>query len=287
MMSFTKMHGAGNDFIMMETVDTRRDWSLLAIKMCDRHFGIGADSLILILPSDKADFQMRTFDADGLEAETCGNGIRCLAKYAFENGQISSGAHCISVETITGVSEIRLSRSGDRLIGIQVSMNRPEFRAANIPVTVELRKEGIVYIKSMLGYPINIDGKDILLNLVSMGNPHAVYFTSQPVSDFPLTQLGPKVEHLKIFPNRTNFEVARVLRRKQIEVRVWERGVGETLACGSGACAVAVAARLYDYIDNEVDIKLPGGIVPVAWDGNDEVWMSGPAEKVFTGEWPE
>ncbi|MAG14390.1 MAG: diaminopimelate epimerase [Dehalococcoidales bacterium] len=286
-MSFTKMHGAGNDFIMMETVDTRRDWSLLAIKMCDRHFGIGADSLILILPSDKADFQMRTFDADGLEAETCGNGIRCLAKYAFENGQISSGTHCISVETITGVSEIRLSRSGDRLIGIQVSMNRPEFRAANIPVMVELRKEGIVYIKSMLGYPINIDGKDILLNLVSMGNPHAVYFTSQPVSDFPLTQLGPKVEHLKIFPNRTNFEVARVLRRKQIEVRVWERGVGETLACGSGACAVAVAARLYDYIDNEVDIKLPGGIVPVAWDGNDEVWMSGPAEKVFTGEWPE
>ncbi len=287
MISFTKMHGAGNDFIMVETGDARRDWSSLAIKMCDRHFGIGADSLILILPSDKADFQMRTFDADGTEAETCGNGLRCLAKYAFEKGQISPGADRIFVETVAGVSEIRLSRSGDRLIGIQASMGRPEFSAANIPVTVESGKAGIVDIKSMLGYPAGIDGKDLLLNLVSMGNPHAVYFTSQSVSDFPLSHLGPKIEHLAIFPNRTNFEVARVLSRGQIEVRVWERGVGETLACGSGACAVAVAARLYDYIDNEVDIKLSGGTLPVAWDGNGEVWMSGPAEKAFTGEWPE
>jgi len=287
MVSFTKMHGAGNDFIMVETGDARRDWSSLAIKMCDRHFGIGADSLILILPSDKADFQMRTFDADGTEAETCGNGLRCLARYVFEKRQISPGADLVSVETVAGVSEIKLSRSGNRLIGIQASMGHPEFSAANIPVAVESGKEGIVDIMSMLGYPVGIDGRDLLLNLVSMGNPHAVYFTSHPVSDFPLSQLGPKVEHLAIFPNRTNFEVARVLSRGQIEVRVWERGVGETLACGSGACAVTVAARLYDYIDNEVDIKLPGGTLPVAWDGSGEVWMSGPAEKVFTGEWPE
>jgi len=287
MISFTKMHGAGNDFIMVETGDARRDWSPLAIEMCDRHFGIGADSLILILPSDKADFQMRTFDADGTEAETCGNGLRCLARYVFEKEQISPGASRISVETIAGVNEIKLSRNGDRLTGIQASMGRPEFSAADFPAAVESGKAGIVDIKSMLGYPAGIGGRDLLLNLVSMGNPHAVYFTSQPVADFPLSHLGPKVEHLTMFPNRTNFEVARVLSRGQIEVRVWERGVGETLACGSGACAVMVAARLYDYIDNEVDIKLPGGTLPVAWDGSGEVWMSGPAEKVFTGEWPD
>ncbi len=139
----------------------------------------------------------------------------------------------------------------------------------------------------LMGYPVNVNGLDLHLNLISMGNPHAVYFSSDPVAEFPLSQLGPLVENLSIFPNRTNFEVARVLGRKEIEVRTWERGVGETQACGSGACAVTVAAHLYSYIDDKVDIKLPGGTLRVEWDGDGEVLMSGPAEKVFTGEWPE
>jgi diaminopimelate epimerase len=139
----------------------------------------------------------------------------------------------------------------------------------------------------MLQYPVCIDGLELQLNLVSMGNPHAIHFCQHPVSDFPLSQLGPKVEYLEIFPNRTNFEVARVINPQQIEVRVWERGVGETLACGSGACAVAVAAQLHGYIGNKVDIKLPGGILQVEWDGSREVMLSGPAEKVFTGEWQD
>ena len=137
-----------------------------------------------------------------------------------------------------------------------------------------------------MNYPVTVDGKALLLNFVSMGNPHAVYFWQQPVSDFPLSQLGPKVERLAIFPNRVNFEVANVISRQQIEARVWERAVGETLACGSGACAIAVAAQLHGYIDNKVDIKLPGGILQVEWDGVGEVLLSGPAEVVFSGEWP-
>ncbi len=287
MINFTKMQGAGNDFILVETSDIQRDWSPVALAMCDRHFGAGGDRLILVLPSDKADFKMRTFDADGTEAEACGNGIRCLVKLVSEEGLVSPEANRISVETIAGIREVKLDKRDGKLIGIQAGMGKPEFGADNIPVVVEQGRDNRVYIKSMLGYPISVDRANLLLNCLSMGNPHAVYFSSQPVSDFPLSRLGPKVEHLAIFPNRVNFEVARVMSRQQIEVRVWERGVGETLACGSGACAVAVAAQLYGYTENKVDIKLPGGILQVEWDGAGEVLLSGPAEKVFSGEWPE
>ncbi len=286
-MNFTKMQGAGNDFILVETGDIQRDWPSVARAMCDRHFGIGADSLILLVPSDKADFQMSTFNADGTEAEACGNGIRCLVKLAFEEGLVNPETSQMLIETIAGIREVKLDERDGKLIGIQAGMGKPEFGAANIPVVIEQGRDNIVYIKSMLSYPVSVDGADLLLNCLSMGNPHAVYFSSEPVADFPLSHLGPKVEHLAIFPNRVNLEVARVMSRQQIEVRVWERGVGETLACGSGACAVAVAAQLYGYTDNKVDIKLPGGILQVEWDGAGEVLLDGPAEKVFSGEWPE
>ena len=154
-------------------------------------------------------------------------------------------------------------------------------------IIIKPEEGSAVDIKTLLSYPVTIDGTDLLLNLVSMGNPHAVYFWQQPVADFPLTQLGPKVEHLSIFPNRTNFEVARVISRNQIEACVWERGVGETLACGSGACAITVAARLLGYVDNEVEINLRGGTLSVAWNGTGEVSLSGPAEIVFEGKWPD
>ena len=285
-MNFTKMQGAGNDFVMVETSDAQRDWTSVAKAMCERHYGIGADSLILILPSDKADFKMRTFDADGSEAETCGNGIRCLAKYVFDEGRISEDTERIKVEIVAGVRELKLDKQDGRVISVQAAMGRPAFGAEDIPVKIK-PGDRVVDIKSMMSYSVTINGTDLLLNLVSMGNPHAVCFPGGPMADFPLSQLGPKVENLDIFPNRTNFEVARILGRQQIEVRTWERGVGETLACGSGACAVAVAAQLYSYIDKKVDIKLLGGTLRVEWDGAGEVLMSGPAEKVFTGEWPE
>ena len=286
-MNFTKMHGAGNDFILVETNDTQRNWSKLAITMCDRHFGIGGDGLILVMPSDKADARMREFNPDGSEAEACGNGIRCLARFVFEKGLVGPEAEQISVETLAGIRKLKLLKKGNRLISIQAAMGKPAFGAQEIPVLLEQGGKKTVYIKLMLSYPVTVEGTDLLLNFVSMGNPHAVFFQKSPVADFPLTQLGPKVEHLSIFPRRTNFEIARVINRKQIEVRVWERGAGETLACGSGACAVAVAAQLYGYADKKVDIKLPGGTLQIEWDGAGEVLMSGPAETVFTGEWPE
>jgi diaminopimelate epimerase len=253
--------------------------------MCNRHFGIGGDGLLVVLPSDKADVQMREFNADGSEAEACGNGLRCVAKYAAYKGLVGAGAQQISVETMSGIREARLRRTKGKVIGIQVSMGKPEFRAKAIPVLVEPNQEGIVDIKPILDYPVTVDNKELLLNFVSMGNPHAVCFCKQPVSDFPLSRLGPAVEQHKLFPNRINFEVANVTNRQQIEVRVWERGVGETLACGSGACAVAVMAQLRGYIDNKVDIKLPGGTLSVEWDGIEEVLLDGPAEVVFSGEW--
>ena len=286
-MNFTKMQGAGNDFILVEANGVQQDWSQAAIAMCDRRFGIGADGLLLVSPSATAHFQMRVFNPDGSEAEACGNGLRCAAKYALDRGLAKADAQEILVETVAGIRKVKFNRAGDKVTNIQVSMGKPKFGAKDIPVTIESDKGNLLDIKPTLNYPINIDNWQLQLDFISMGNPHAVYFWQQPVADFPLDQLGPKVEQHKIFPNRVNLEVARVLSRQQVEVRVWERGVGETLACGSGACAVAVAAQRHGYIDNKVDIKLPGGILNVDWDGAGEVFLSGPAEVVFSGEWAE
>jgi diaminopimelate epimerase len=283
-MNFTKMQGAGNDFILVEADEVQRDWSQVAIAMCDRHFGVGSDGLLLVLPSNSADFQMRVFNPDGSEAEACGNGLRCLAKYALHKGVADSAAQEISVETISGVRRVRLHTAGGGMATIQVGMGEPKFGAEDIPVVIG-QGGNIVDIKPILNYMVIVEGKELPLNFVSMGNPHAVYLWQHPLSDFPLSQLGPRVEQHEIFPNGVNFEVARVINRKQIEARVWERGVGETLACGSGACAIGVLAQLHNYVDNKVDIKLPGGILGVEWDGVGEVFLSGPAEIVFRGEW--
>ncbi len=284
-MNFTKLQGAGNDFILVETSDMHHDWSQMAVAMCDRHLGVGADGLLLLRPSDIADFRMSIFNADGSESNACGNGLRCLARYVLEKGLISAGTHQMLAETISGMRKIELHKIGGEVANIQVGMGAPKLEAKDIPVVLEQAEGEIVDIKSMLGYSITVEDRELLLNLVSIGNPHAVYFWHHPVSDFLLSQLGPKVEQLAIFPNGVNFEVARVISRQQIEARVWEKGVGETLACGSGACAITVAAQLYGYIDNKVNIKLPGGILSVEWDGVGEVLLSGPAEIVFTGEW--
>ncbi len=287
-MNFTKLQGAGNDFVLVETSDNERDWPALARAICDRHFGIGADGLLLLLPSDKADFRMRIFNPDGSEAEACGNGIRCFARYVLEKGLLKSKANPsqMMVETPAGIRLVKLHKTaaGTR---IQVAMGKPQFRAEDIPVVLTAGSMNFTRIKSMLSYRVAVGGKELDLNLVSLGNPHAVYFWQHPLAEFPLLELGPKVEHLSLFPKRINFEVANVVSRQQIEVGVWERGAGETLACGTGACAVAVAAQLRGHVGNEVDVKLPGGLLNVEWNGTGEVFLSGPAELVFTGEWKD
>jgi len=285
-MNFTKVQGAGNDFILVEASEVNLDWSQTAMAMCDRHFGIGADGLLVLLPSHLADFQMHIFNPDGSEAEACGNGLRCLAKYVIDMGLANTGAQEILVETVAGIRKVKIYRAMGKPTKIQVGMGEPKFGAEDIPVVIEPKEGNLVDIKSMLSYSITIENTELLLNFVSMGNPHAIYFGQYPVSDFPLSQLGPEVEQHKMFPNRVNFEVANVISRRQIEARVWERGVGETLACGSGACAVAVAAQLLGYTDDKVDIKLPGGTLEVGWSKAGEVLLGGPAEIVFTGEWP-
>ncbi len=286
-MNFTKMQGAGNDFVLVEASGMKHDWPRLAIAMCDRHFGIGSDGLLLLLPSDIADFRMRMFNPDGSESNACGNGLMCLAKYILHKGLAAGGVQEISVETISGIRKARLHKVGGKVAMVQVSMGAPKFGARDIPVLIESGEGSVVDIKPILNYPVTVEGEKLPMSFVSMGNPHAVCFRQYPVSDFPLSRLGPKVEQHRIFPDRVNFEVARVISRQRIEAQVWERGAGETLACGSGACAVAVLAQLLGYIDNRVDIKLPGGILEVEWDRVGEVFLSGPAEIVFTGEWPE
>ncbi|UCH42615.1 MAG: diaminopimelate epimerase, partial [Dehalococcoidales bacterium] len=246
-----------------------------------------ADSLLVLLPSDIADFKMRTFYSDGTEAEICGNGIRCLALYVFKKGLISPGTDHLSLETIAGTRNIKLENTAGKLNSIQVGMGKPALSADEIPVIVKEGDNDIVDINNMLAYPVDLNGTRLLLNLVSMGNPHAIHFSDEPLVDFPMSKIGPMVEMLDIFPKRANFEVARVLNQNEIEVRVWERGVGETLACGTGACAVAVAAQLNGYVDHKVNIKLLGGTLKVIWEGTGEVSMNGPAEMVFTGEWPD
>lgn len=284
-MNFTKVQGAGNDFILVDGSGMQRDWSQTAIAMCDRHFGVGADGLLLVLPSEVADLRMRIFNSDGSESNACGNGLRCLVRYVLEKGLVRVGARQMLVETASGTRKVNLHRITDEVTRIQVSMGEPRFGAEDIPVAIEPGEGNILDIKQMINCPVTIEGRELLLNFVSIGNPHAIYFWQHPVADFPLSQVGPKVEQHKIFPDKVNFEVARVISRQQIEARVWERGVGETLACGSGACAIAVIAQLLGYADSKVDIKLPGGILDVEWDGVGEVFLNGPAEIVFTGEW--
>jgi diaminopimelate epimerase len=289
-MKFSKLQATGNDFILVDALAEPRkgDWGELARAMCDRHFGAGADGLILVQSSTIADLKMRLFNSDSSEAEVSGNGLRCFAKYAIEKGLIgkmSSRAgqnnRSLSIETLSGVRKVKAYMSENKVNRAEVNMGLPRFQPEQIPVKVK------VDIIPILDYPLMIDRKKLTLSLLSMGNPHAVSFLSQPVADFPLAEIGPKLERHAMFPQRTNFGIARVLSRGKIEARVWERGVGETLACGSGACAIAVAAQLLDYVNKQVDIILEGGTLTVSWDRVGEVLLTGPVEEVFTGEWLE
>jgi diaminopimelate epimerase len=284
-MNFTKLQATGNDFILIDARNMERDWPKLARDMCHRHCGIGADGLLLVMPSNAANLRMQTFNPDGSEAEVCGNGLRCFAKYVIDR-QINPEPN-LTVDTIAGIRTIQAIMSQGKVSRAKVNMGTPRFRAEDIPVIIDKPQNGRgeVDIIPILDYPLNIARKQLCLSFVSIGNPHAVSFLSQPVADFPLSEIGPQVGNHPMFPERINFEIARVLNRTKIEARVWERGAGETLSCGSGACAIAVIARLKGYAGNEVDIMLPGGNLTLNWDGVGEVYLSGPVEEVFTGEW--
>jgi diaminopimelate epimerase len=270
-MKFTKMQATGNDFVVIDARKARRDWPELAKAVCQRRFGVGSDGLILILSSAKADFRMRMFNPDGSEAEACGNGLRCFVRYVVEKRLTNKRE--LKIETLAGIREAKIEADL-----VRVAMGAPQFAPAQIPANIESQSAPV------LDYPISVNGREIKVSLVSMGNPHAVSFLNDPVADFPLSDIGPRIEHHPIFPNRTNFEVVNVLEKK-LRARVWERGAGETLSCGSGACAIAVAARLHGFVGNEVELELPGGRLRVEWEGRGEVWLSGPAEMVFEGEW--
>lgn len=284
-MNFVKLQATGNDFIVIDARNMEKDWSRLSSQICDRHFGVGADGLILVMSSKIADLKMRIFNPDGSEAEVCGNGLRCLAKYAIERQIVK--APTLKVETLAGIKTICATISQGKVQQVKVNMGSPSFSASDIPVTICKQHAGRnkVDIIPILDYPLKVGSKKLIVSLVSIGNPHTVTFISQPVASFPLSRIGPKVEKHPMFPQRTNFEIARVLDFKTIEARVWERGVGETLSCGSGACAIGVLARCKGFTGDVVDIILKGGRLTVHWDGVGEIYLSGPVEEVFIGEW--
>ncbi|HEV3231533.1 MAG TPA: diaminopimelate epimerase [Candidatus Dormibacteraeota bacterium] len=273
-LNFHKLHGAANDFVV---VDERAagpvDWAAVAPRLCDRHRGVGADGVLLVGPSTGADLRMRLFNADGSEAEMCGNGIRCTAKFALDAGLTDR----LDLAWETGAGIVRtevLERDGVHA-RVRVDMGQPRLRPEEIPVTVEG--------DSVQGRRFSVNGGSLDLTCVSMGNPHAVAFVDS-VAAFPLERLGPEVERHPDFPQRTNFEVVEVIAPDHLRMRVWERGVGETQACGTGACAVAVAGRLVAGTPERVDVDLPGGRLEVSWRPGAAVMMTGPAETVYAGE---
>ena len=291
-MKFTKMHGCGNDYIYFDCTDSSKgvidDEKAAAIALSDRHFGIGGDGIILIKKGKKADFEMVMYNADGSRSQMCGNGIRCVGKYVYDAGL--TGKREFTVESMGAVKVLTVveGKPGDKVTRLSVDMGSPILEPAKIPVAVsalvpEGLKDGHVIM-----HPLTIDGKEYKITCVSMGNPHAVVFIDKKPSEFPVCEVGPLFEHDSFFPERTNTEFAFVENRRTIWMRVWERGTGETLACGTGTCATVVAAILNGLVDagEKITVHLLGGDLEIEWSGRegDSVFMTGPAETVFTGE---
>lgn len=279
-MKFTKMHGCGNDYIYINGFTERiaqEEKPELVRRISDRHFGIGGDGAIFINPSAEADFEMEMYNADGSRAEMCGNGIRCVAKYVYDYGLTDKTR--ISIETLAGIKYVELTVEDGKARMVKVDMGRPVLEAGQIPVTG--------FGERAVDVPIQVDGQEYRMTAVSMGNPHTVVFMDD-VKGLEIEKTGPLFENHACFPQRVNTEFVHVLDRKTVEMRVWERGSGETLACGTGACAVAVACILNGLTEDAVTVKLLGGDLQIQWDREaDRVYMTGPAETVFDGVWPE
>lgn len=274
-MKFTKMHGIGNDYVYVNCFkETVENPSGVAVKVSDRHFGIGSDGLILIKPSEVADGKMEMYNADGSQGAMCGNGIRCVAKYMYDYGITDKTS--ISVETKSGIKYLDLTLKDGKVDTVKVNMGMPILKAAEIPVRFE--KERVI------NEPVFVDGTEWRITCVSMGNPHAITYIDD-VKGLEIEKIGPKFENHEMFPDRVNTEFVHVIDRKTVEMRVWERGSGETLACGTGACAVAVASILNGLTEDEVTVKLLGGDLKIFWDRKENtVYMTGSATTVFDGE---
>lgn len=275
-MRFTKMHGAGNDYVYINCFEPVQlgDIPKLAIAMSDRHFGVGGDGIVLICPSERADARMRMFNADGSESEMCGNAIRCVAKYVYDHGICRKDA--LTIETGRGVLALQLFVSGGKVERVRVNMSHPILKSADIPTTLP----GDPPIKA----PLEVAGRQLAVTCVSMGNPHCVTFVDKVTDDWVLN-VGPKIEHHPAFPRRVNAEFIQVVSSRETIMRVWERGSGETWACGTGACASVVAGVLAGVNERKVTVHLRGGDLEIEWADSDEVFMTGPATEVFSGEW--
>lgn len=272
---FTKMHGCGNDYVYVDcTKGMLEDVPEIAVKISDRHFGVGSDGLILIRPSETADFMMDMYNNDGSRGKMCGNGIRCVAKYVYDKGLTDKQK--LRIETLSGIKELSLDVEEGKVISVTVDMGAPVTEPSLIPVVSD---------KDMLvAEPVLIDGTEYRVTCVSMGNPHAVVFV-EDTKKVPMEAIGPMFEHHEMFPERVNTEFIHVVDRQNIEMRVWERGSGETLACGTGACASVVACVLNGFTEPEVTVKLLGGELKIRYDQEkNKVFMTGPAVKVFDGE---
>lgn len=272
-MKFWKMHGLGNDYIVIDNRDRKIDEAEigeLAQKLCTRGFSVGADGLLLVDKSVIADVKMRIFNADGGEAEMCGNGIRCFAKYCYENKIVDATE--MKIETLAGVKNVWLTLSNGEVTAVKVDMGVPSLARSSIPMLGQ---------GNFVDETLEVDGQKFKATCLSMGNPHCVIFV-EDVKNFPVQKIGPRIENHELFPNRVNVEFVQVLNKAELNVRVWERGVGETLACGTGACASVVAGNLHKKIGNKAKVHLLGGTLEIEYAGN--LLLSGPAEKVFEGE---
>lgn len=274
-MKFTKMQGLGNDYIYVNCLDQEiKNPSEVAKFVSDRHFGVGSDGLVLILPSDIADFRMRMFNSDGSEAEMCGNAIRCVGKYVYDNAMTDKST--IKIETLAGIKVLEMTVKDNKVVLVKVDMGEPILEPKNIPVKSE--KEHFI------SEPVLVNGETYKVTCVSMGNPHAVTYVDD-VLKFPLETVGPKMETHELFPRKINAEFVQIIDRNTLKMRVWERGAGETLACGTGACAVLVASALNGVSERKAVVKLLGGDLIIEWNEKDNhVYMTGPAVKVFDGE---
>ncbi len=274
-MRFVKMHGAGNDYVYIDCMEQSVECSeRLAINMSDRHFGVGSDGLVLIMPSAVADFRMRMFNADGSEAQMCGNASRCVGKYVYDNGLTDKTD--ISLETKAGIKNLKLTAVDGKVVSVCVDMGEPELRPSFVPVSLPGKR--------VVSMPVEVAGRVYKMTCVSMGNPHAVIFVPC-LDEVDVCTVGPEIEHHKIFPERCNVEFAEVLSSTEIRMRVWERGAGETWACGTGACATLVAAVLNNLTTKKVCLGLLGGNLDIEWKDDNHVYMTGGAVTVFNGEW--
>jgi diaminopimelate epimerase len=275
MKEFTKWQGCGNDFVLFDCrQDVPADYAKLAQQVCDRHYGVGADGILVVLPSDCADFRMRIFNTDGSEAEMCGNGIRCFARYIYDFGLTDKT--CFTVETGAGVLVPEIILENGQVTGVKVDMGEPHLLGEEIPVT---GFDG----QRVIDEPLTVDGKTYRMTAVSMGNPHCVIFVDD-AENFPIYELGRQFESHALFPKKTNTEFVEVKDRRHVRMRVWERGAAVTLACGTGSCATVVAGILNDKLDREAEVQLDGGRLIVKWAENNHVFMTGPAELVFSGK---